>query len=230
LREQRIDRDKLRAAIRKLGDEYVFYMLDDAIDMLPAAKLEKLVGQYVDLKRLRPDGARTTEKRPLLALVKDFDARSRAGEYYESFNVNSKNYMEKSAGTRSFIADCRRLLDRCVSEASRAESREMRACFETIFDLLRHIDDGRDDVVFFADEGGSWQVGVEWDKVFPAWFHCLSRAAGPEDFARLVVETVDAFEKHDRNRHIACARKLATIDQRRVLDGLADVRKGGRRR
>ena len=38
-----IDRDKLRAAIRKLGDEYVFYMLDDAIDLLPPAKLHKIV-------------------------------------------------------------------------------------------------------------------------------------------------------------------------------------------
>ena len=28
-----IDRDKLRAAIRRLGPECVFYMLDDAIDL-----------------------------------------------------------------------------------------------------------------------------------------------------------------------------------------------------
>ncbi len=33
-----IDRNKLRAAIRKLGDEYVFYMLDEAIDLLPASQ------------------------------------------------------------------------------------------------------------------------------------------------------------------------------------------------
>ena len=34
-----IDRDKLRDAVRKLGDEYVFYMLDDAIELLPEGKL-----------------------------------------------------------------------------------------------------------------------------------------------------------------------------------------------
>jgi hypothetical protein len=28
---QHIDRDKLRAAIRRMGSEYVFYMLDDAV-------------------------------------------------------------------------------------------------------------------------------------------------------------------------------------------------------
>jgi len=31
-----IDRDKARAAVRKLGHEYVFYMLDDAIELLSA--------------------------------------------------------------------------------------------------------------------------------------------------------------------------------------------------
>ncbi|MGH9893875.1 MAG: hypothetical protein ACREA0_18205 [bacterium] len=41
-----IDRDKLRAAIRKLDDEYVFYLLDDAIDLLPQSKVLKLVDQY----------------------------------------------------------------------------------------------------------------------------------------------------------------------------------------
>jgi len=38
-----IDRDKVRDAVRKLGDEYVFYMLDDAIELLPERKLLKLV-------------------------------------------------------------------------------------------------------------------------------------------------------------------------------------------
>jgi hypothetical protein len=30
-----IDRGKLHAEVRKLGKEYVFYMLDDAIELLP---------------------------------------------------------------------------------------------------------------------------------------------------------------------------------------------------
>lgn len=41
-----IDRDKLRAAIRKLPDEYVFYMLDDAIDLLPTGNLHTIVRKY----------------------------------------------------------------------------------------------------------------------------------------------------------------------------------------
>ncbi len=50
-----IDRDKLRAAVRKLGNEYIFFMLDDAIELLPPAKLYKIAKKYLDLERLRPD-------------------------------------------------------------------------------------------------------------------------------------------------------------------------------
>jgi len=42
-----IDKIKLRAAIRTLGHEYVFYMLDDAIDLLPQTKLHQLVRKYM---------------------------------------------------------------------------------------------------------------------------------------------------------------------------------------
>ena len=83
-----IDRDKLRAAIRKLGDEYVFYMLDDAIDLLPPTKLHKLVKKYIDPRRLRPDGE-TATRSDLLSDVRAFEKASLVGEYYESFNANS---------------------------------------------------------------------------------------------------------------------------------------------
>ena len=40
-----IDRDKLRTALRRFGDESIFYLLDDAIDLLPPATLAKLVSR-----------------------------------------------------------------------------------------------------------------------------------------------------------------------------------------
>ena len=48
-RRLEFDRDKLRDAFRIIGDEHVFYILDDAIDLLPPDKLAKLVGQYIEL-------------------------------------------------------------------------------------------------------------------------------------------------------------------------------------
>ncbi len=165
-----IDRARLRAAIRKLGDEYVYFMLDEALDLLPDAKLARLVGQYLDVKRLQGD---ENNKRDLFEHVAEFERASLAREFYESSRVDSKNYMEKSNGTRAWIAECRRLLDQLVDASKKGDPVKVGAGFETIFNLLRGIDEGRDDLLFFADEGGSWQVSIDWDKVFPAWFQCL---------------------------------------------------------
>lgn len=56
-------------------------MLDDAIDLLPPAKLAKLVSGRLDVKQLRSD---TPGKKDLLAEVRAFDnTASHAGRYFE---------------------------------------------------------------------------------------------------------------------------------------------------
>ena len=47
-----------------------------------------------------------------------------------------------------------------------------------IFNLLDQIDQSSHDILFLADEGGSWEVGVDWENVLPAWFKVLSATAG----------------------------------------------------
>lgn len=178
---QSIDRDKLRAAIRRMGSEYVFYMLDDAITLLPQTKLRKLIAKYLNPAELRPHGER---KANLLADVKAFQKASLTGRYYQPFSVNSKNYMEKSSGTLAWIADCGRLLERCVAHSKKEDPATVCQAFEIVFSLLSEIDEGTDDILFFADEGGSWEVGVDWENVLPAWFKVLSATASPSEYAQ----------------------------------------------
>lgn len=211
-----IDRDKLRAAIRKLGDEYVRYMLDDAIEVLPPTKLHKIAKKYLDLRRLRPDPERATEA-ALLAEVKLFEKASLAGEYHESFAVNSRNYTQKSAGTSSWIATFGRLLDRCVSSAKKGNPTEVRAGMDMLFGLLDRIDECHDDVIFFADEGGSWQVGVDWARVLPAWFKLLSVTAGPEDYAQRITALLSRHYRYGRDEMLCAAWRLASPQQRKAL-------------
>jgi hypothetical protein len=167
-----IDRDKFRAEIRKLGNETVFIMLDDAIELLPPSKLLKIAKKFIDVKRLRPD-AKSATRPSLLEDVRRFETTSLTGNYYESFFVNSKNCTQQSAGTSAWIAEFHRLLDRCVIDAKKCNPAEVRQAMDLLFGLLDHIDKCQDDVIFFADEGGSWQVGVDWPKVLPVWFKVL---------------------------------------------------------
>ncbi|HYS88368.1 MAG TPA: hypothetical protein VEN78_25705, partial [Bradyrhizobium sp.] len=49
--------------------------MDDAIELLPPAKLHKIAKKYLDLKRLRPDAEKAT-KPSLLTDVKRFEKAS----------------------------------------------------------------------------------------------------------------------------------------------------------
>ena len=188
-------------------------MLDAAIGLLPPAKLVKLAERYVDMASLQV----TQSAGGLLAEVKAFEKASRKGEYYESFSVNSKNYMQMSGGTRAWIAECQRLLDRCVKARGKDKPEDMCGVFERIFSLLERIDECEDDIIFFADEGGSWQVGVDWSTVFPAWFSCLAAVTEPDEYARRVVDRIDRYAQYARDIHLKTAASLASAAQAKAL-------------
>ena len=57
------------------GDEYVYYMLDDAIDLLPEGSLVSVVKKYIRLDDLRPD---TVERMSLVDRVRRFERVSPA--------------------------------------------------------------------------------------------------------------------------------------------------------
>jgi len=215
--EQKIDRDKLRTALRRLRNEEVYRLLSEAVEMLPTAKLQRLVKGYFDLAQLHPE-----EHKPenLLQEAKTFEKASLRGDYYESFNVNSKNYTELSKGTRAWISEFNHPLDRRIAAAKKHNKARTREAIEICFGLLRHIDECLDDVIFFADEGGSWQGRVDWDKVLAAWFLCLSTTAQPEEYTTRVTEIVDEFQHYARDRHLSSARRVATPPQRQALRAL----------
>ncbi len=210
----KIDREKLRVFVRGLPDQDLLRILYRAIDLLPKTRLVQLVEGFVDPRELRAESASPGS---LVGAVTSFHAASLGHEYYEGFDVNSKNFMQKSRGTATWIAECNRLLDRCVALAGKDEHAEASKSFEMIFALLRRIDEGHDDVIFFADEGGSWQVGVSWREVLPAWFTCLGRSTKPDDYARAVVSMIDDFVAHDREWFLKKALGKASPAQKKAL-------------
>ena len=95
------------------------------------------------------------------------------------------------------------------------------AGFELLFPLLRKLDEEPDDIIFFADEGGLWQVGVEWESVLPAYFRSLAALATPEEYARDATSAIRDFADQDQKRFLGAARRAATAAQRRALQGAA---------
>ncbi len=170
-----MDLPKVRAYLRKMRHQYIFAMLDEAVGLLPKAKLDLLVRRYVSPEHMQKSLPTSKSRPPLRAEVSDFVERSRRGDYFESFSVNSKNYTEQSNGTTAWIADCNRLLDRCVARAKVKRGRsEALEALESLFDIIDVAASCETDIVFFADEGGLWSFGIDWEAVIEAWVTCAA--------------------------------------------------------
>jgi hypothetical protein len=176
---------KVRAYLRKMSQQYIFAMLDEAVGLLPKAKLDQLVRRYISAEPVQKE---VPKSRPALrADVMDF----------ESFNVNSKNYTQQSNGTTAWIADCNRLLDRCVARAKVKRGRsEALEAIESLFDIIDLAASGDMDVVFFADEGGLCSFRIDWKTVIEAWTTCAAHVeVGDGDIEARATKVLTRFGK-----------------------------------
>lgn len=212
-----VDEEKLSSALRRLTRRDLLVVLERALGYVPNHQIAGVVEGFIAFDQLVGTAGKRTG---VLDNVKAFDAASRCGEYHESFNVNSKNYMQKSAGTEEWIEECNRLLGDLVGFVAKGDPTPGREAFERIFALLRRIDEGTDDIVFFADEAGSWQVHVEWSSVLPAYFRCLAATAAPAEYAEQVRAIIKDFAEGS-SKYLSAARSAATKEQQVALAGRA---------
>jgi hypothetical protein len=225
------DLERLRRALRALRRGDLLIIAERAAELVPQAQLGALLGDLVQIdaqtqaNEAQANEAQAPLQAPLWKEVQKFHTAALAGKYYQDFSVNSRNFMERSAGTDAFIAEFGRLLGKCVRAADTGPPGAVREPFELLFGLLRHIDEAPDDVIFFADEAGSWQVGVDWRTVFPAYFRCLAGAATADEFATTVDRAIADFADHERPRHLAAARKVASAAQRAALRAQSAARR-----
>jgi hypothetical protein len=209
-----IDRDKVRDEARKLDGTGLRVWLDRAIDMLPDEAFPELLADYVHLGDVVADEG---TKPDLLRTIRQFYRDSLAGHYYQDSVVNSRNFMEKSRGTETFIAEHSRLVEACLRTEQVGDLAKASDGFGLLIDLMRKIDQCRDDIVFFADEAGSWQVGVLCERVLPAWFRSLSPGMEPHEWAETVTDALNDFAGYDMDEILKTAREIASPEQREAL-------------
>lgn len=209
-----IDINSLRNDIRQLDTEDLLNLLDRAIELIPQEELSEFIEGYFDLDTYIVD---EVHDQPLLKAVQDFHNRSLTGYYYEDFAVNSKNYMDQSRGTMNFIAEFWLLTNRCINECTEGNPNETRQAFDLLFNLLEEIDECRDDIIFFADEGGSWQVGMDWNQVLPCYFKVLAAVANAKEYAQLVVNILKTHVDYKSDECFEIALKVAKPSQKKAL-------------
>ncbi len=77
-------------------------------------------------------------------------------------------------------------------------------------------------MIFFADEGGSWQVGVDSFNVLPSWFRVLSVTATPAEYAERITSLIRHHCDCDRAKMLAIASASATAEQCEALARIPD--------
>ncbi len=215
-----IDPNDLRKSIRnELDTEDLLNLIDRAMELIPQERWPEWVDEFFDLDLLSVDEINESS---ILEEVNDFYEESVAGLYYEDFAVNSKNFMEQSRGTINWIRECNRLIKRCVQETEKGEEKpeSIRESLEKLFSLLDELDKGNDEIIFFADEGGSWQVGVDWEDVLPSYFKIMSEVAEPKEYAESVIKIVKSQVNYSSKEYYELAFKTANSAQKKALKSL----------
>lgn len=226
--QHQIDSNTLRAELRALPRGSLLVIAERAIELVTHDQMATLLADIIQITEnaaeARSDAPATIVGTSLLDEVRSFHDAAMNGEFYEHVEINNTGRQERSGGTDAFIAEFARLMRKCVG-ALKADTalgvrdgfaHEVRNCFELLFALLRHIDEGNDDVLAFSDDGGSLDVGVNWRVVLPAYFECLAEteALSPEEFARAVAQVIADFAEHDWARYMDAAYKAANDAQR----------------
>lgn len=122
-----------------------------------------------------------------------------------------------SDGTEIFVAEHSRLVEACLRAEQAGDLDTAAHGLELLIDLMREIDRCERDIVFFADEAGSWQVGVRWERVLPAWFRSISPSTEPCDWAETVIDALNDFASFRMNELLSVARNIASSEQREML-------------
>ena len=210
-----IDRNGLRDELRKLRGSDFLILLDRAIDLMP----EELLPKWIE-KHVLPEQTPRSDTPPGCALeqVKCFHQEALRGDYHDDTWVRFQEIEEESLGTQLFIADCHRMLDLCIAATTQGEYTDARNAFELVFDLLREVDEGRDDILSFIDDGGVWQFGIDWKVVLQAWLHCLAQTSDPLDYARAAQSAIEEFSIYVKREVLReFTLQAGSLDQRAAL-------------
>lgn len=213
-----IDYSAVRAELRTLSRSNLLVIAERAAELIPADQLSALLSDIVNLE--------ATALGPLPGLIDDtrqFVDAAMAGHYHEAVEINNRGRQEQSIGTDAFVAEFDRLVRRFALAPELGESAATQDSIELLLDLLRQIEDGNDDILFFADDGGSLTASINWHSLLLAYFKCLAAILPSVEFARIVVSTIDEFVRYDREHHLAAAHVVSSDAQRDALRTLVLV-------
>ncbi|HUT93821.1 MAG TPA: hypothetical protein VMY37_30440 [Thermoguttaceae bacterium] len=142
----------------------------------------------------------------LLADVKKFRSESRAGRYYEPFDINSKNFMHIPEETNAWFERVGDLLGQSARLSEQGDHVHAVACFRILYELVDAMENGEE--IVFADEYGGWMIRGDQKKMIAAYLTSLAATATPEEYAAAALPLIrrDSFESFSKKTYTAAVR------------------------
>ena len=142
----------------------------------------------------------------LLADVKRFQSESRAGMYYEPFDINSKNYMDVPEETNAWFERVGDLLTESARLSEQGDHVHAVACFRILYELIDAMASGEE--IVFADECGTWMIPVDEKQMIAAYLKSLAATATPKEYAVASLPLIrrDSFESFSKKTYTAAVR------------------------
>lgn len=168
-------------SIRILERERLLILAARSLDHLAVDDLEVLLADH---ERGTPTLVGPHQDVSLVEAVEHFCEAARTGAYFQELWAKGRHgSFLPSPKTEEFGAKLALVFDLCVARAEEGDPMEVCAAYEMILGLLDEIDRfDRDDIVFWADEPGTWQLGIDWGRVLPPYLECLAKVVPPKEF------------------------------------------------
>lgn len=207
-----MNKERLFQFLGQQDSSALLKLLSDAYDFLSRDDRNDLFGSYV--KKLPPS---EVDGGSLLDEIKQFDKSSRAGHYYEPFDINSKNYMDVPEETEEWFEKMGGYLQDSCQLTAQGDYEDAVVCFKLLYELLALVWNGEE--IIFGDEIGSWMLPGDEKQHNAAYLTALAATTTSEEFAKIVVPLVqqDSWESF-YGRVYETAARLANAAQKAQLD------------
>lgn len=159
----------------------------------------------------------------LYSKILEFCKKSSKGEYYASFDINSKNYRHIPDETDEWFSEVSYYLDEAINLVEKGEYKIANQCFERLYAVIKEMEDGE---VVFADEYGTWMIITKKD-YHASYIKSLSQTEDEDEFTEKVLPLlmIDTYESlsnkiYDKIKKFANKKQLKKVQEAIALKNI----------
>ena len=178
-----MDEEKLFNALKRKTKPFLLDLLEAAFSEMDTQQRRYVFGEI--LKSTKPS---KISGKKILKEVEEFYENSIEGDYYEVFDINSKNFSHIPEETEEWFEKLDDLLSLSTELASKNENDFAVQCFSILYKLIGKMESGEE--IVFADELGGWMIPGDEKVYIQAYLTASAKISTPEEYAAIALPLI----------------------------------------